>query len=383
MLHQAPPSAAFPAYPASWYLYCASSELGRRPLAKTMLGRSLVGFRTGGGRVAVMDGRCAHLGADLGGGSVVGESIRCPYHNWEYGTDGRCTRIPGRSGDVPGFARLDTYPAEERCGFVFFFNGPVPLFPLPFFSDAEPCELIASVPFRFMANCSWYLFASHAFDEQHFLAVHDRRLLAPPEIDCPAPFARRNRYSAVVEGTSVYDRLLRTFVSRRVEISITTWGGTLFFLTGNFRHVLSRFLVAAQPIDGGRTLAEGVVFSRRGRNPLTRALLIPISLWVRRLFTRGYLLEEASRLGNPRYRPTTLLESDKDMIDFFRWMVQLPQGEDRVGVSQAIEGPDGAAVVNGPRANNGAAHRGGCHEAKAFVGHSTQVGDNADPGPSR
>jgi nitrite reductase/ring-hydroxylating ferredoxin subunit len=383
MTHQAPPSTAFPAYPASWYLYCASSELGRRPLAKTMLGRALVAFRTGGGQIAVMDGRCAHLGADLGGGRVAGESIQCPYHNWEYGTDGRCTRIPGLSGDIPAFARLETYPAEERCGYVFVFNGPKPLFPLPFFFDVEPRELIASVPFRFVADCSWYLFASHAFDAQHFLAVHDRRLLAPPEIDCPAPFARRNRYSALVEGTSVYDRALRTLVSRQVEISITTWGGTLFFLTGNFRHALSRFLVAAQPIDGGRTLAEGVVFARRGSNPLARALLAPISLWVRWLFTRGYLIEEASRLGSPRYSPTTLLESDKDMIDFFRWMVRLPQGEDRGRVSPAVEGPDGEAVVNGDRANNGADHRGGSHESEAFAGPSRQVGGHAHTGDSR
>ena len=73
MLPQAPPSTAFAPYPASWYLYCASSELARRPLAKTMLGRQLVAFRTEGGRVAVMDGRCAHLGADLGGGRVAGD----------------------------------------------------------------------------------------------------------------------------------------------------------------------------------------------------------------------------------------------------------------------------------------------------------------------
>jgi nitrite reductase/ring-hydroxylating ferredoxin subunit len=325
MMYQAPPSTAFPAYPASWYLYCSSSELGRRPLAKTMLGRPLVAFRTAGGRVVIMDGRCAHLGADLGSGCIAGESIRCPYHNWEYGADGRCTQIPGLRSGIPDFARLDTYPAEERCGYVFFFNGSAPLFPLPFFFDVEPRLVAASGPFRFVANCSWYLFASHAFDEQHFLAVHDRRLLAPPVVDCPAPFARRNRYSAVVEGRSVYDRLLRNLVSRQVDISITTWGGTLFFLTGHFHRVLSRFLVAAQPIDGDRTLAEGVVFTRRGNNPLTRALITPFSLCVRWLFTRGYLRAEASHLGSPRYNPATLVETDQDMIDFFSWLADLPQ----------------------------------------------------------
>src|SRR5438132_753494 len=130
MSQQAPPASAFPAYPASWYLYGSGGDLGRRPLAKTMLGRQLVAFRTASGRAAVLDGRCAHLGADLGGGRVAGEVIRCPFHGWEYDADGRCTRIPGRCEAVPAFARQVSYPVEERCGSVFFFNGPRPLFPL-------------------------------------------------------------------------------------------------------------------------------------------------------------------------------------------------------------------------------------------------------------
>lgn len=321
----APPANRFPAYPASWYLFGRGDELRRGPVTKTILGRSVVAFRTASGRLVVMDGRCAHLGADLGGGTVVGECVRCPFHNWEYDAHGRCTRIPDLNGPIPRFARLTTYPAEERCGHVFFFNGPEPLFPLPFFFDVAPEELAADVPFQFLANCTWYMFASHAFDCQHFFAVHDRRLLGPPAIDEPAPFARRIQYSASVEGTSIYDRLLRTVVSRTVDITITTWGGTLFFLTGNFGRALSRFLVAAQPIDGDRTLAEGIVFTRRGRNPFTRAVINPLSLHVRRLFTQGYLKDEADRLGSPHYSPATMLETDREMIDFFHWMADLSQ----------------------------------------------------------
>src|SRR5439155_11480747 len=121
-----PPANRFPAYPASWYLFGPAGELRRGPVAKTMLGRSIVGFRTASGRLAVMDGRCAHLGADLGGGTVVGECIRCPFHNWEYDTEGRCIRIPGLDGAVPRFAQQTIYPAQEWCGYVFFFNGREP-----------------------------------------------------------------------------------------------------------------------------------------------------------------------------------------------------------------------------------------------------------------
>src|SRR5947208_2361092 len=98
MMPQAPPSDHYAAYPASWYRFGSSSELRDRPLSKPMLGRQLAAFRTGSGRAVVMDGRCAHLGADLGGGRVVGDAIQCPFHHWEYGPDGHCIRIPG-TGD--------------------------------------------------------------------------------------------------------------------------------------------------------------------------------------------------------------------------------------------------------------------------------------------
>ncbi len=157
-----------------------------------MLGRRLVAFRTASGRFAVLDAHCAHLGADLGGGCVVGESIRCPFHNWEYGTDGRCTRIPITTS-IPITARQASYPVVERHGFVFVFNGPKPLFDLPFFDEVDENDLTPARPFGAVLACPWYMVGSNSFDVQHFRAAHDRRLASEPRVDCPAPFARGPR----------------------------------------------------------------------------------------------------------------------------------------------------------------------------------------------
>src|SRR5262245_58719162 len=113
---KAPPAEAFPQYPASWYLFCESERLKNEPLTKRTLGRDLVAFRTASGNLAVMDAHCAHLGADLGCGRVIGESIQCPFHNWRYGVDGSCVEIP-RTRQIPQFARQKTYPAVERHGY--------------------------------------------------------------------------------------------------------------------------------------------------------------------------------------------------------------------------------------------------------------------------
>jgi nitrite reductase/ring-hydroxylating ferredoxin subunit len=319
---RAPAAEAFPAYPASWYLFCESRQLKDKPFSQRILGRQLVAYRKASGQVAVMDARCAHLGADLGYGAVVGETIQCPFHHWRYGADGICTSIP-QAGQIPAFARLRTYPVAERHGSVFFFNGPEPLFPLPFILGADPAEFVAGKTFRYVADCNWYMNSAHAFDTQHFAAVHDRRLLAPPSMDCPAPYARRNSYHAEVIGQTIFDRILRVVAGRTVNITLTIWGGNMAVITATFDRVRSGFLMDMQPLENGQTLCQGIIYASRNRN-LLRAIA-PLNLAIRRLFTFGYLADEARRLRGTRYNPASLGPNDKDMIEFFQWAASLPQ----------------------------------------------------------
>ena len=250
-----------------------------------MLGRRLVAFRGASGKVSVLDGHCAHLGADLGEGCIVGEALRCPFHSWEYGADGRCTHIPGLA-DIPAFARQTAYPVQERHGYVFFFFGREPLFPLPFFFGAEPDAFSAGRLFSYVADCEWFMNSAHAFDTQHFASVHDRRLTAPPEIDEPAPFARRNHYRAEIIGKSIFDRLLHRFASPTVEITITTWGGTFVMVTGDFGKVRSRFAIVTRPLENGETLCEGIVFAERGHPTFACAAAVAAAAFHARLSGR-------------------------------------------------------------------------------------------------
>lgn len=338
-----PPADSFPAYPASWYLFGHARELSK-PLSKRILGRQLVAFRTRNGSVSIMAAHCAHMGADLGCGTVIGDSIQCPFHNWKYGADGVCNLIPG-THEIPSFARQATFPAVERHGYIFFFNGAEPLFPLPFFFDADPNDFSAGNIFSYVSDCNWFVNAAHGYDTQHFDAVHDRKLAAPPQIDCPHPFARRNRYRAEVLGRTRLDKLLKILAGRTVEISITNWGGTFVLITGDFDHAHSRFIIATQPLDDGKTLCEGMVFTPRMKNPFSRALFEPLTLAVRRFFTHGYLKDEAKRLLGTRYNPTTMIAHDRDMIDFFNWVVALPQNKDNLSLpTNATRNHNGAAT---------------------------------------
>jgi phenylpropionate dioxygenase-like ring-hydroxylating dioxygenase large terminal subunit len=326
MQTELPAADAFPAAPASWYLFGATEMLRRGPVSKRMLGRQLVAFRTASGMVAVMDAHCAHLGADLGHGTVQGETIQCPFHHWCFGADGRCVAGPDPADPSP---RLRTYPAVERHGYLFFFNGREPLFPLPFFAGETPEDFIAGKPFRYVSDCAWYMNAANGFDMQHFLCVHGRRLAAPCEVDCPHRFARRNRYQADIVGDSTADRFLRRWAGPNVAVSITSWGGPHMLMTADFPRAHSHFLIAMQPLDDGRTLCEGIVFVRRSRSALLRRLWQPLSLGVRRRLTYGFVADEARTLLSVRYNPVGLGRKDREMIEFFQWVAALPQDASR------------------------------------------------------
>jgi nitrite reductase/ring-hydroxylating ferredoxin subunit len=299
-----------PLFPASWYLFGESRAIAARPVMKNMLGRDIVVFRTESGQIVAMDARCSHFAANLGNGRVTGESIQCPYHGWKYGADGRCVEIPSGC-TIPSFARQKVYPVQERHGYVFIYNGAEPAFSLPWFDDIEQENLEASRPFEFTARCFWPCVTGHAFDLQHFLYVHDRRLIGTPSIDVPAPYVRRTRYRAEIVPRSWRDKTLTLAGARKVIASLVIFGGTFALITAHFERFTSRFMMIMRPINRQETLCEGIVFG-------PRSSWIPMA--VRRYFTEAYLVEENRMLGRSAPVPERFVESDGPLRDYFLFL---------------------------------------------------------------
>jgi phenylpropionate dioxygenase-like ring-hydroxylating dioxygenase large terminal subunit len=337
-LPRVPSAEEFPAYPISWYLFGRSRELRHGPVSREMLGRRVVAFRTAGGRVAVLDGRCSHLGADLGKGCVVGEAIQCPFHHWEYGPDGRCRHIPV-TANIPVTARQAVFPAVERHGCIFFFNGPQALFPLPFFPDVGPTDFVAARPFGAVLDCPWYMVGSNAFDLQHFRAAHDRRLASDPEVTCPHAFARRASARFRVAGGSLQDRLTRLFAGPEVEMAITDWCGNLMFATATFRRTTSYGMVVTEPLACGKVAVRVIVFLPRSRSPVGRLLADPLRLAVRRLFIKRFLASDASRLNSARFSPHGLIDCDRDLAEYFAWLAGVARGVPHQPAAPMMEPP--------------------------------------------
>ncbi|GAB3477654.1 Rieske 2Fe-2S domain-containing protein [Nocardiopsis coralliicola] len=93
-------------------------------------GQKLVVFADSSGGISVLDAYCRHMGGDLSQGTVKGDSVACPFHDWRWGGNGRCTRIP-YARRVPLRARTASWPTLVQDGMLFVWNDPEGKPPIP------------------------------------------------------------------------------------------------------------------------------------------------------------------------------------------------------------------------------------------------------------
>ena len=122
MLEQPPASVPdFSALRSCWHPIAFAEELAGDPRRVRLLGEDLVAWRDSKGRPHVLRDLCIHRGTALSLGRVVGDRLMCPYHGWQYGSDGVCKAIPQLEDPtrVPGKARVDAFRCEERLGLLW------------------------------------------------------------------------------------------------------------------------------------------------------------------------------------------------------------------------------------------------------------------------
>ncbi len=140
-------------------------------------GTKLVVFADSQGTLHVLDGYCRHMGGDLTQGTVKGDEIACPFHDWRWGGDGRCKQIP-YAKRIPLRARTRTWHAMERNRQLFVWhdaegNGPIPEQDIPVIEELETGEWtdwtwnVLDVP---DAHCREIV--DNVVDMAHFFYIH-------------------------------------------------------------------------------------------------------------------------------------------------------------------------------------------------------------------
>jgi phenylpropionate dioxygenase-like ring-hydroxylating dioxygenase large terminal subunit len=157
----------------AWYMAAWEEEiLGNDVLPRTLLDQPWMLYRRGDGGYAMMLDRCPHRLARLSKGQRIDDTIACPYHGLEFGSDGACTRNPF-SDVIPPHARVQTCATAARHGAVWFWPGdPDRADPalIPDFSALDRDQVCLREKTRFAAN--YEVITDNLLDLSHAEFIH-------------------------------------------------------------------------------------------------------------------------------------------------------------------------------------------------------------------
>ena len=105
-----------------WYVACWSRDIVAALKPVTILGENIVLYRSGDGSVVALEDACPHRKLPLSKGTLKEDRIVCGYHGLTFDSTGGCVAAPTQ-GRIPSRAKVRSYPAAERYGFVWLWMG--------------------------------------------------------------------------------------------------------------------------------------------------------------------------------------------------------------------------------------------------------------------
>lgn len=175
-----------------WHPVCTVTELEKAhpsslgPIGVKLLNEQLVVAKLGGEYIAMHD-RCAHRSAKLSLGMVANDRLQCPYHGWQYDTQGACKLVPAcPNSPIPNRAKVQRFDCEERYGLIWVrLDSSFDCTEIPYFSAANDPRLrvVIQEPYWWSATAErrWENFT----DFSHFAFIHPGTLFDPNNAEPP------------------------------------------------------------------------------------------------------------------------------------------------------------------------------------------------------
>ena len=109
-------------YARGWHcLGPVKDFLDGQPHGIEIFGTMLVVFADSQGELKVLDGYCRHMGGNLSQGTIKGDEVACPFHDWRWGGDGKCKLVP-YAKRTPRLARTRSWETDVRGGLLFVWH---------------------------------------------------------------------------------------------------------------------------------------------------------------------------------------------------------------------------------------------------------------------
>jgi 3-ketosteroid 9alpha-monooxygenase subunit A len=306
------------AFPRGWFMVAESSKITSTPTSARYFGEDVVIFRGASGAVAMLGAYCAHMGTHLGrsehsyvvtsGHHVEGDSIRCPFHGWRYGADGKCNDIPYFDGAIPRLARVRSWPTQERYGIVFCWNDPEglePDFDLPDIPEWDDPNWMHWAEVDHLADlpCHPIEIFDNNSDYAHLRYLHGGGArIYENEVD---GICYRQRQSLIAESNDGFDG----FVSDPSDdsIRITTVNGYVGpgLNLARFSEIGAVQLIATTPLEDGQSRLWQCAMVRRPAG-LTDEQAQQLLIGVNQGFAHGLAAQDGEIWANKRAATTVM-----------------------------------------------------------------------------
>ncbi|MGH9032894.1 MAG: Rieske 2Fe-2S domain-containing protein, partial [Acidimicrobiia bacterium] len=257
---------------------------------------------------------CRHLGADLAAGELVDGCVRCAFHHWKYASDGVCIEV-SVDEPVPDDARLYVFPAAERFGIVWAYNGAEPT-DVPYFHGLDPDGLYFKAgsrdEMREYPVEPWTLL-TNSCDIQHLRALHGLEI----DVDVDA--------IAMTDHTIDYDAHIVDPNLGEMEQHIKVFGTNTIMLTGKMAgtDMLMGSSAVMLPDGRSRNFQFAAAPRRTGTDEEREQADVMMSMGL--AFGEQLLKDDDRVMRTIHFREDLLLPADRALVRFLRYVRAFPR----------------------------------------------------------
>jgi phenylpropionate dioxygenase-like ring-hydroxylating dioxygenase large terminal subunit len=314
-----------------WYQVCRSKDIKINTVKSFEIDKQKICvFRKSDGSLAAMDGYCPHMGVDLGIGTVVNDRVRCFFHHWEYGEQGKCEHIPVEKKGNSSIC-LNTYSVNEKYGFIWINPDKTEVDGVLNVPEYEGCEISFIHGKKYFRSCHYHITMINGIDPQHLKTVHSIHMEMDVNIEQTNPRVIDIELNGKIPANSIIEKFFKALFGDNYSYSMKYADGCVAALSVmknvkffGFKNLLPtlNMIFAYKPAGEGKTEVQPIFVTRKRKGPLG---FVVSKFWLTLTKITFYLLqgEDGKVYENIRFSTENLLEIDRPVMKYVRYINQL------------------------------------------------------------